>query len=265
MASTEHRPRSAERHGRLWGSRAPDWAATEELQTPTYEEAIRRVGISPGARVLDIGCGSGMFLRLAADRGARVFGLDASEALVALARERVPSADARVGDMERLPFEDDAFDLVTGFNSFFFADDMVAALREARRVAKPGAPVLIQVWGRPERCDLDAMKHAARPFREPQPDAPAPPPLWQAGVLEGLAAEAGLVAEQAFDTSWPFEFPDDETLVRSLASAGGLAETAGPERGGELRDALLSALAPYRTPAGGYRLANEWHYLVTRA
>jgi hypothetical protein len=35
---------------------------------------------------------------------------------------------------------------VTGFNSFFFANDMVAALREAGRVAKPGAPVVIQVW-----------------------------------------------------------------------------------------------------------------------
>jgi len=47
--------------------------------------------------------------------------------------------------MEDLPWEHEAFDLVTGFNSFFFADDMVAALREAGRVAKPGAPIVIQV------------------------------------------------------------------------------------------------------------------------
>jgi len=44
-----------------------------------------------------------------------------------------------------LLYEDDTYDLVTGFNSFFFANDMVAALREAGRVAKPGAPVVIQV------------------------------------------------------------------------------------------------------------------------
>jgi ubiquinone/menaquinone biosynthesis C-methylase UbiE len=49
----------------------------------------------------------------------------------------VPLGDVRVGEMESLPWNDDTFDLVTGFNSFFFADDMVGALREAGRVANP--------------------------------------------------------------------------------------------------------------------------------
>ena len=62
----------------------------------------------------------------------------------------MPEADLSQGDLQRLPYVDDSFDAVCGFNSFFFADDMVAALREAGRVAKPGAPVVIQVWGRPE-------------------------------------------------------------------------------------------------------------------
>ena len=83
---------------------------------PTYEEAIRRVGLAPGQRVLDIGCGTGVFLRLVADRGAKPFGLDASEALLAIARERLPEADLRVGEMERLCYADGSFDLVTGFN-----------------------------------------------------------------------------------------------------------------------------------------------------
>ena len=109
------------------------------------QEAIRRVGIGAGQRVLELGCGSGVFLRLAGDRGAEVFGLDASEALVELARSRVPEADLRVGDMQFLPYADDGFDVVAGFNAFFFAADMVAALREAGRGAIPGAPVVIQV------------------------------------------------------------------------------------------------------------------------
>ena len=132
----------------------------------------RRCGGStskPGQLVLDIGCGVGAFLRLVADRGARAFGLDASEALIELARSRLPDADLRVGDMEALPYDDDAFDLVTGFNSFFFANDIVAALREAGRVAKPGAPVVIQVWGPHERNDLEAMKEIVRPFMPPRP------------------------------------------------------------------------------------------------
>jgi ubiquinone/menaquinone biosynthesis C-methylase UbiE len=81
-----------------------------------------------------------------------VHGLDASEALLELARERVPEADLRLGDLEALPYEEDLFDVVAGFNSFFFAVDLVGALREAGRVAKPEAPVVIQVWGRHDRA-----------------------------------------------------------------------------------------------------------------
>src|SRR5687768_13596569 len=122
--------------GPLWGTRPADWALSEDQQVPTYEEALRRVGLEPGQFVLDIGCGVGTFLRLVMARGGRAFGLDASEALLELARKRLPAADLRVGEMEALPFDDDTFDLVTGFNSFFFANDIVAALREAGRVAK---------------------------------------------------------------------------------------------------------------------------------
>lgn len=143
------RDRVSERRalGPLWGARPDDWALTEDQQMQSYEEALRRVGLQRGRLVLDIGCGVGVFLRLVADRGARPFGLDASDALIELARKRVPDADLRVGEIEALPYEDDTFDLVTGFTSFFFANDIVAALGEGGRVAKPGAPVVIQVLG----------------------------------------------------------------------------------------------------------------------
>lgn len=255
---------SAARHGPLWGARARDWARNEEQQVPTYEEALRRIPVGPGDTVLDIGCGSGVFLRLAADRGAHAFGIDASERLVELARERVPEADVRVGEMEALPYGEAAFDLVTGFNSFFFASDLVGALREARRVAKPGAAVLVQVWGNPERCDLTAMKHALAPLA-PQPrPGPPPPPLWQPGVLEELAAEAGLVPESAFDLRYAFEYPDEATLGQRLLAPGLVVETI--RRSGEdaVRAAIVGSLAPYRTASGAYRLENEWRYLIAR-
>ncbi len=151
MTSATQSLGSAERWGPLWGARPDDWALSEDQQLPSYEAALQRVPLEPGQRVLDVGCGVGAFLRLVADRGAEPFGLDASEALIDLARRRVPEADLRVGDMESLPYDADTFDLVTGFTSFFFANDMVAALREAGRVAKPGAPVVIQVWGAHEQ------------------------------------------------------------------------------------------------------------------
>jgi SAM-dependent methyltransferase len=257
---------SAERWGPLWGARPTDWALSEDQQVPTYEEALRRVDLAPGSVVLDIGCGVGAFLRLVADRGARPFGIDASEALLELAGERVPQADLRAGDMESLPYDDDTFDLVTGFSAFFFANDFVAALREARRVAKPGAPVVIQVWGRHERNDLEAMKAIARPFFPPRPpDAPTEPDYSRPGVLEDLAVQAGLAPAEAFDVTWAYEFADEDTMRRALVAPAGIALMVGPEREQELGDAIVAGLAQHRTPDGGYRLQNEFRLLIARA
>ncbi|MCW3068047.1 MAG: class SAM-dependent methyltransferase [Solirubrobacterales bacterium] len=257
---------SAERWGPLWGARPADWALSEDQQIPTYEEALRRVELEPGQLVLDIGCGVGAFLRLVCDRDARAFGIDASETLLAVARERVPDGDLRVGDMEALPYDDDTFDLVTGFNSFFFANDIVAALREAGRVAKPGAPVIIQVWGQHERNDLEAMKELVRPFMPPRPaDAPPEPDYAKPGVLEDIATQAGLTPERAFDTTWAYEYPDDDTLRRALVAPAGIAVLVGPDHEQEVKDAILAGLVSHRTPDGGYRLRNEFRYLIARA
>jgi SAM-dependent methyltransferase len=265
MTATTPEAVTAGRQGELWGARARDWADAETQQRPTYEEALRRAAIRPGQLVLDIGCGSGAFLRSAADRGAAVFGLDASPALLEIARSRVPDADLRVGEMQSLPYGDDSFDLVTGFNSFFFAADMVAALREAGRVAKPGANVVIQVWGAPERCDLTAMKAAMEPSAPAREQAPAPAPLWQTGVLEQLASEAGLRPIDAFDLTWAYEYPDERTMARQMLSPGMVTDAIRALGEDHVRNAIVDALAPYRTPSGGYRLENEWHYLIARA
>jgi SAM-dependent methyltransferase len=263
MSSTTPVSGSAQRWGALWGARPRDWAETEAQQVPTYEEAIRRIGISPGDSVLEVGCGSGVFLELAARRGATVAGIDASEALAEIARERVPGAEVRVGEMEHLPYADASFDVVCGFNSFFFADDMTAALSEAARVARPGAAVVIQVWGRPERCGLEAMKDAIGGLL-PGPGRVAPPPLWKPGVLEGLATEAGLTPEAGFALAWAFDYADEAALLRSLLSAAPAVVAARTSGEQAVRDAIRDAMAPYRTAAGGYRVENEWHYLLAR-
>jgi SAM-dependent methyltransferase len=236
------------------------------MQRPTYEAALERSGLQPGWRALDVGCGAGAFLQLAAERDAEPSGIDASEGLIAFAHRRLPGADLRVGEMEELPWQDDSFDLVTGFNSFFFANDLVAALREAGRVAKPGAPVVIQVWGPHERCDLETMKTVARPFLPPRPaDAPPEPDLSQPGLLRELAGLAGLTPESEFDTTWAFVYPDAESLGRAMIAVAGLALIAGPEREQELTGAIVDGLAAYRMQDGSYRLSNQYNFLIARA
>jgi SAM-dependent methyltransferase len=257
---------SAERWGPLWGARPADWAVSEDLTVPAYEAALERVELAPGQHVLDIGCGVGAFLRLVAARGARAAGLDASEALIELARVRIPEAELRAGEMEALPYGDDTFDLVTGFNSFFFANDIVAAVREAGRVAKPGAPVVLQVWGPHERNDLEAMKQIVRPFFPPRPaDAPTEPDYSQAGVLEDIVTSAGLEPEHAFDFSWPLVYADEPTLRRALVAPAGIAVLVGPDHEDAVKDAIVAGLDRFRSPDGSYRLQSQYHYLIARA
>ena len=260
-----------------WGARAEDWLENEKQHLPIYREALRRIGIEPGDRVLDAGCGAGVFLELVAARGGIGAGTDAAPELLELARGRAPGADLRSGDLEALPWEDDSFDLVTGFTSFFLADDFVAALREAGRVARPGGTVFAQVWGAPERCGLEAMKAVTRPLMaaiRPAPatnsavavaEAPPRAPLWQPGVLEDAAIEAGLEPVETFDFSFAYRYGDDAALARALLAPMGLGALIGAELEPQVREQILAAMAPYRSEDGGYRIENEYRCLIASA
>jgi ubiquinone/menaquinone biosynthesis C-methylase UbiE len=151
--TTDLKPRTSTINARLWGARARDWADLQEgMVRPAYEAVFRRTGVTAGTRYLDVGCGAGMASQTASALGAQVAGIDASEALLAIARERTPSGDFRIGDIEALPFADRSFDVVTGFNSFQYAGNPGVALAEARRVAKSGGHVVVVTWGEPTAC-----------------------------------------------------------------------------------------------------------------
>jgi hypothetical protein len=84
-------------------------------------------------------------------------------------------------------------------------------------------------------------------------------------VLEALVMKAGLTPESAFDVTWAYEYPDDETLARALLAPAGLGALAGAEREEAVRSAIVEGLAPFRTADGRYRLENEFHFLIARA
>lgn len=118
----------------------------------TEEEAdfiIRSLGLSPGARVLDIACGAGRHAIALANRGFRVAGVDLSEALLTRARreaeERELAIEFRREDMRALPWGDDFDGAYTFFGSFGYFDDAgnAAALRAAAAALKPGGVLLL--------------------------------------------------------------------------------------------------------------------------
>jgi ubiquinone/menaquinone biosynthesis C-methylase UbiE len=107
-------------------------------------QAIERLRLTPGQRVLDLGCGPADGTVKLRHLGAEGIGLDYSAGMLAAAR-REPSLQGRLcrGDAGRLPFRDAAFDKVICTNSFHHYPDHRSALREVRRVLKPGGLLVL--------------------------------------------------------------------------------------------------------------------------
>ncbi len=254
-------------NGGLWGARARDWADVQEGQARAlYDAVLEAIAVGRGTRLLDAGCGAGMAAMLAAARGATVSGVDASDDLLAIARARVPGAEFRQGDLESLPLADAQFDAVTGFNAFQYAGTPVAALREARRVARRGAPVVIATWGRPDGMPAASLVTALRPLLPPPPaGAPGPFALSDEAALRALAAEAGLAPEHVADVETTWTYPDLETALRGL-NASGVAQRAIRHAGEDaVTRAHADALAAFGTPDGGFAVGATFRYLIARA
>ncbi len=144
-----------------------------EACRPEYEEMLRFVGVPPGSRALDAGCGSGGYLTQLSDlvgASGSVHALDLAPENIALVEERRASgelprlAEARVGTLTDLPYPDDSFDVLWCANTTQYLDDaeFELALAEFRRVTRPGGVVAVK--------DVDVMLarlYPADPFLFP--------------------------------------------------------------------------------------------------
>jgi ubiquinone/menaquinone biosynthesis C-methylase UbiE len=99
---------------------------------------IAFVGEQFDQRVLEVGCGTGHWLRSFGGGGIRVTGLDASARMLAYARTQAPRATLAQGSAECLPWASESFDRVFCINAFHHFHDKVAFLTEAVRVLRPG-------------------------------------------------------------------------------------------------------------------------------
>ncbi|SDE51321.1 class I SAM-dependent methyltransferase [Rhodospira trueperi] len=114
-----------------------------------FRKALEMVPVTETDRILDVGCGGGMFLEMALSQGCRAAGLDHSVDMVADTRTRNARAatEGRLevvqGDAAALPFPDSAFNAVFCLNAFFFFPEPAAAIAEMARVLAPGGRVAI--------------------------------------------------------------------------------------------------------------------------
>jgi ubiquinone/menaquinone biosynthesis C-methylase UbiE len=142
--------------------------ARAESEMAVRNEYVQLLGVSPGERVLDVGCGSGPVTRTLAQRvapGGCAIGIDASLALLKVARELADAANLgatlqfREGDCRNSPFPDASFDAVIASTTLCHVPQPLTALAEMVRVTRPGGRVAI--------FDLDGdMSLIAHPDRE---------------------------------------------------------------------------------------------------
>lgn len=203
-----------------WGRRAVDFATlSEPSNCREYVAVHHRLGVDAGDRLLDVACGSGLALELAALRGATCAGIDASARLVAVARDRNPEADVRVGDMHALPWADGSVDVVTSFRGIWGTTP--EALSEVHRVLVPGGRVGLTVWG---HIKVSPGAWALSPFRLAQEPAVAHQAamvaLGRPGAGEKLLASHGFADVRRVGVRFVWEAPDPATYARALAATG---------------------------------------------
>lgn len=133
-----------------WETHAENWLRW--ARTPGHDAYwyyrdgfFDHVVAAPGRATLELGCGEGRVVRDLSLRGHRVVGVDRAPTLLAAAKSADPGGAYLVGDATELPFPDETFDQVVGYNSLMDIDDMPAAVREVGRVLRPGGTFSISV------------------------------------------------------------------------------------------------------------------------
>lgn len=226
------------------------------------EQALQRLDLGPGTRLIDVAAGTGALAIPAARAGADVVAVDIAPAMIgrlaARARRERLALDARVGDGAALDFDDDAFDAAVSMNGVSVFPDLPRGLRELVRVTRPGGRVLVIAFGRLARAEfiaffIGAIATALPGFTPPPPDPPMPQfRLSDRARMRAALDDAGLrdVQVDAVDFEMAFDSADhfvDGTLASSPI-AGQLTSNLSEQQFGDIRQVLDGML---RERSGG--------------
>ncbi len=254
---------SSEAQAVIWNAtatRRSRWIS--QALVPLWQAMLDLVRLQPGMRLLDAGCGSGEAAALALARGATVWGLDCSEEMLAAARQTAPGATLVHGDLEALPYADDAFDAIMACNSVHFAADPLQALRELARVARPGARIAITSMG--TRDDL----HVRRVIFEPAFALIAGPPpsnpfiFSDPGALERLIADAGLSIATTIKVLSEWTFADFDEAWAAWSCVGPVNAVMKQVGEAPVRAAVKDAADRLARAGSAYVLHDWWRVVV---
>jgi ubiquinone/menaquinone biosynthesis C-methylase UbiE len=167
-----------------------------------------------GCDTLDLCCGQGTLTAALADAGASVTGLDFSPEMLALAERRAPGINFIEGDAMALPFQDGVFDLVVNNFGMMHIPDQPTALKEIRRVLRPGGRFLMATWAAPDRSPAFGVAFGA--FRAlgdfsnavTQPDLFAFSRPEEAREMMG-AAGLSITAHEDIEEAWVLQEPSE--------------------------------------------------------
>lgn len=210
----------------------------DEFVTPTHlwlaGEGLRRAGLGPTMRFLDVAAGSGALSIPAARLGAKVLSTDLSpvmlERLGRRARnEGLVELETRVMDGHALELDDHSFDVSGSQFGVMLFPDMPRGIRELARVTKPGGSVLMTVYGPPQQIDffdffVTAIQAAVPGFTGPPTDPPPLPfQLQDPATLRDELAKAGLSNARVETITEKLEFHSGEHLWEWLVNSNPIA------------------------------------------
>jgi len=248
--------------GKLWSVAPQYWAQHfEPWFLPMYKKVLEQLKLTDEHLLLDAGCGSGLFSSLAINEGAEVIGVDAAPGLLELARRRNPKHNFLEEDLESLPFAENSFHVVAGFNSFQYAGNFENALIEARRVLKPGGRLVIGIWDKPEMSDATyVLKSIGSLLPPPPPGTPGPFALSEDGKIEKTFEHIGLNLIYKTRVACPFLYASLADGIKSFMGTGPAAAAMNNSNKKTVEDTIARALQPFRTVDEIHFLQN--HFLV---
>ncbi len=246
----------------IWGTKASDWATYQEpAHIAIYSAVLSETGAGVGKKILDVGCGTGLFLEMASKTGAEITGVDFSPGFLEFSKQRLPEGDFHLAEMEKLPFADNTFDAVVGVNSFQFSKDPVKAFKEAKRVSKD--KVIISFFTSPKENDLFDFISSVRPFMPPEfSNGPTPFTLSKEGKFEEVAKNAGLKIIDKLNVESLWTYPNMEIALKALGSSGPAAMAMKGADAKKVKASIESALKKHETKTGSIQLRNRLNYFV---